>query len=78
MRSLFNSPVQGSEADGAKQAMSLLWERRDQCPGAVPVMFVHDETSGSAAVRQKDRGSTRYPGHFGSLPTPAACRTFRT
>lgn len=38
-----NSPIQGSEADGAKQAMALLWERRDQCPGAVPVLFVHDE-----------------------------------
>jgi DNA polymerase-1 len=38
-----NSPVQGSEADGAKQAMSLLWERREECPEAFPVLFVHDE-----------------------------------
>ncbi len=38
-----NSPVQGSEADGAKLAMALLWERRDQCTGAFPVLFVHDE-----------------------------------
>jgi DNA polymerase-1 len=38
-----NSPVQGSEADGAKLAMALLWERRAQCPGAFPVLFVHDE-----------------------------------
>jgi DNA polymerase-1 len=38
-----NSPVQGSEADGAKLALALLWERRDQCPGAAPVLFVHDE-----------------------------------
>jgi DNA polymerase I-like protein with 3'-5' exonuclease and polymerase domains len=38
-----NSPVQGTEADGAKLAMALLWERRDQCPGAVPVIFNHDE-----------------------------------
>jgi DNA polymerase-1 len=37
------SPVQGAEADGAKRAMTLLWERRDQCPGAVPVLFCHDE-----------------------------------
>ena len=22
---------------------SLLWERRDECPGAVPVLAVHDE-----------------------------------
>jgi DNA polymerase-1 len=38
-----NSPVQGDEADGAKQALALLWERREQCPGAFPVLFVHDE-----------------------------------
>ena len=38
-----NSPVQGSEADGAKLAMALLWERREQCPDAFPVLFVHDE-----------------------------------
>jgi DNA polymerase-1 len=38
-----NSPVQGSEADGAKQAMALLWERREQCPDAFAVLFVHDE-----------------------------------
>jgi DNA polymerase-1 len=38
-----NSPVQGSEADGAKLAMALLWERREQCPGSFPVLFVHDE-----------------------------------
>jgi DNA polymerase-1 len=23
--------------------MALLWQRRDECPGAVPVLFVHDE-----------------------------------
>jgi DNA polymerase-1 len=38
-----NSPVQGTEADGAKLAMALLWERREQCPGAFPVLFCHDE-----------------------------------
>lgn len=38
-----NSPVQGDEADGAKLAMALLWERRAECPGAVPVIFCHDE-----------------------------------
>jgi DNA polymerase-1 len=38
-----NSPVQGTEADGAKLAMALLWERRHECPGAFPVLFVHDE-----------------------------------
>jgi DNA polymerase-1 len=38
-----NSPVQGAEADGVKQAMALLWERRGECPGAFPVALVHDE-----------------------------------
>jgi DNA polymerase-1 len=38
-----NTPVQGTEADGIKLAMALLWERREQCPGAFPVLFVHDE-----------------------------------
>jgi DNA polymerase-1 len=38
-----NTPVQGTEADGAKRAMALLWQRRNECPGAFPVLFVHDE-----------------------------------
>jgi DNA polymerase I-like protein with 3'-5' exonuclease and polymerase domains len=38
-----NTPVQGTEADGAKLAMALLWERREQCPNARPVLFCHDE-----------------------------------
>jgi DNA polymerase-1 len=38
-----NSPVLGTEADGAKAALALLWERRADCPGARPVAFVHDE-----------------------------------
>jgi DNA polymerase-1 len=38
-----NSPVQGTGADGLKLALALLWERRDQCPGAFPVLAVHDE-----------------------------------
>jgi DNA polymerase I len=25
------------------QALALLWQRRAQCPGAVPVLVVHDE-----------------------------------
>jgi site-specific DNA-adenine methylase len=38
------SSIQGAEADGAKRAMALLWERRHLCPGnPVPVLFVHDE-----------------------------------
>jgi DNA polymerase-1 len=38
-----NSPVQGTGADGLKLALALLWERREQCPGAFPVLAVHDE-----------------------------------
>jgi DNA polymerase I-like protein with 3'-5' exonuclease and polymerase domains len=38
-----NTPVQGTGADGLKLALALLWERRDQAPGAVPVLAVHDE-----------------------------------
>jgi DNA polymerase-1 len=38
-----NTPVQGTGADGLKAAMALLWERRTECPSAVPVLFVHDE-----------------------------------
>jgi DNA polymerase-1 len=38
-----NTPVQGTEADGAKLAMALLWERRGEAPGAFPVLFCHDE-----------------------------------
>jgi DNA polymerase-1 len=38
-----NSPVQGSGGDGVKAALALLWERRSDCPGAVPVLAVHDE-----------------------------------
>jgi DNA polymerase-1 len=38
-----NSPVQGTGADGLKLALALLWERRAHCPGAFPVLAVHDE-----------------------------------
>jgi DNA polymerase-1 len=38
-----NTPVQGSGADGLKIALVLLWERRDQAPGAFPIMAVRDE-----------------------------------
>jgi DNA polymerase-1 len=38
-----NSPVQASGADGLKQALGLLWERRHDCPGAFPVIACHDE-----------------------------------
>jgi DNA polymerase-1 len=38
-----NAPVQGTGADGLKLALTLLWVRRDKCPGAVPVLVCHDE-----------------------------------
>ncbi len=38
-----NSPVQGTGADGLKAALALLWETRDRCPSAAPVLCVHDE-----------------------------------
>lgn len=30
-------------ADGLKAALALLWERRNEYPGAVPILAVHDE-----------------------------------
>lgn len=38
-----NTPVQGTGADGLKLALALLWETRQQCPSAAPVLVVHDE-----------------------------------
>jgi DNA polymerase-1 len=38
-----NAPVQGTGADGLKLALALLWERRDECTGAVTVLVCHDE-----------------------------------
>ncbi len=38
-----NLPVQGSGADGLKAALGLLWETRDRCPAARPMLLVHDE-----------------------------------
>ena len=49
-----NTPVQGTGADGLKQALGLLWERRGQCPGAVPVLVVHDEIVVECDAAQAD------------------------
>jgi DNA polymerase-1 len=38
-----NAPVQGTAADGLKLGLARLWERRDECPGATPVLVCHDE-----------------------------------
>ena len=38
-----NLPVQGTGADGLKRALAMLWQRRSECAGAVPILAVHDE-----------------------------------
>jgi DNA polymerase I-like protein with 3'-5' exonuclease and polymerase domains len=38
-----NLGIQGTGADGLKAALALLWQRRAECPGALPVLAVHDE-----------------------------------
>jgi DNA polymerase I len=38
-----NAPVQGTGADGLKLGLTLLWERRGECPGTVAVLVCHDE-----------------------------------
>src|SRR5215211_4036971 len=48
-----NSPVQGTGADGLKLALALLYERREECPGAVPILAVHDEIVVEADVRDQ-------------------------
>jgi DNA polymerase-1 len=46
-----NTPVQGTGADGLKEALALLWETRARAPSAVPVFAIHDE-----AVIECDEG----------------------
>ena len=53
-----NTPVQGTGADGLKLALALLWERRDQCPGAFPVLAVHDEIVIEADADQFEAAAT--------------------
>lgn len=43
VREAMNHPMQGSCADGLKLALALLHERRDECPGAFPIIALHDE-----------------------------------
>jgi DNA polymerase-1 len=47
-----NSPVQGTGADGLKLALALLWERRSECPGAMPVLVCHDEVVVECEIEQ--------------------------
>ena len=53
-----NSPVQGTGVDGLKLALALLWERRDECPGAVPVLVCHDEVVVECAAEQAEDART--------------------
>jgi DNA polymerase-1 len=53
-----NYVVQGTGGDGLKLALALLWERRDQCPGAFPVLAVHDEIVVEADADQADVAAT--------------------
>jgi DNA polymerase-1 len=50
-----NLPVQGTGADGLKAALGLLWQRRAECPDAVPVLAVHDEVVVECDAGQADR-----------------------
>ena len=43
VREAMNHPMQGGCADGFKLALALLHERRHECPGAVPIIALHDE-----------------------------------
>jgi DNA polymerase-1 len=52
-----NSPVLGTEGDAAKTALALLWERRDRCPRARPVAFVHDEIVLEADAGQAEQAA---------------------
>lgn len=42
-REAMNFPMQGTCADGLKLANALLYKRRCECPGAFPVVNLHDE-----------------------------------
>ena len=50
-----NTPIQGSGADGMKNALGLLWQRRGQAPASVhPVLLVHDEATIECAREDAD------------------------
>jgi DNA polymerase-1 len=52
-----NYAVQGTCGDGTKLALGLLWERREQAPGAFPIMAVHDELVVECDQEQADRAA---------------------
>jgi DNA polymerase-1 len=47
-----NAPVQGAAADGLKLALALLWERRGECPRALPILDCHDEVVVECDIEQ--------------------------
>jgi DNA polymerase I len=53
-----NGPVQGTGADGLKLALAFLWERRGECPGAVPMLVCHDEVVVECDVEQAAEAKT--------------------
>ena len=53
-----NYIVQETGGDGVKQALALLWERRQEIPRAFPVLVVHDEIVIECATEQADAVTT--------------------
>jgi DNA polymerase-1 len=52
-----NSPVQGTGADGLKNALAMLWETRNTVPSAFPVLAVHDEIVLEADESEADQAA---------------------
>jgi DNA polymerase I-like protein with 3'-5' exonuclease and polymerase domains len=52
-----NYVIQGTAGDGFKAALGLLWERRHEAPGAVPVAVVHDEVLLECDAEQAEAAS---------------------
>jgi DNA polymerase-1 len=46
-----SSIIQGTVADALKIALGLMWLRRHECPGARPIMAIHDEIVVEAPAR---------------------------
>lgn len=53
-----NYTIQGTGGDAIKLALALLWERREQCRGAFPVLVVHDEIVIEADASQADMAAS--------------------
>jgi DNA polymerase I len=51
-----NAPVQGTGTDGLKLALALLFERRGECPAAMPVLVCHDEVVVECDAEQAEEG----------------------